>query len=416
MGDPEAWAGHEPGTPPYRRLLLGLFFAGIATFAQLYSPQAVLPQIAGQLGIDAASSALLISAATIGLAVGVIPWSLTADRLGRVRAMSIAVTGATVLALAVPFAPAFGLLLAGRFAEGVLVGGVPAIAVAYLSEEVAARHAARAAGIYVAGTTIGGLAGRLIAGPVADLASTLGLVGWRVGMLTVGMVCAGAAVAFIRLAPPSRTPLAAEGEHPWRRVGTLLAANLRRPRQLALYAQAFLLMGGFVALYNFLGFRLIGAPFDLSPALVSLIFLAYLAGTWSSARAGALAGRRGRRLVLLVSIAIMLCGVLLTLSTVLVVVIAGLVVATAGFFGAHAIASGWTGADATIGRAQASSLYNLAYYGGSSLFGWLGGVFFAGLGWSGTAGMVAGLTVVAAAVATLFLSSARIPVEQHPRR
>jgi len=397
-----AWAGHPPGSTEYRRLLAALFCAGIATFAQLYSAQAVLPQISAGLGVGAADAALMVSAATIGLAAGVIPWSVLADRIGRVKAMSISVVGATAVGLLAPFAPDFPLLLAGRLLEGLMIGGVPAIAIAYLIEEIDPGHAARAAGTYVAGTTIGGLLGRLVAGPVAEVA------GWRVGIFTVAVVCAVAALGFVKLAPQQRgfTPTrrrdgsGAGGEGGlWHR----LAANLRSPRQLALFGQAFLLMGGFVAMYNFLGFRLTEPPFALPHTLVSLVFIAYLAGTWASARAGAEATRFGRKNVLLASIAIMIAGVAITLSNNVVVILVGLVVATAGFFGAHAIASGWTGRLAPAGRAQASSLYNLAYYGGSSVIGWFGGVAFDALGWGGVAATILVLATVAAGAAMVLL-------------
>lgn len=392
----DIWVGHSRGSTEYRRLLVALFCAGIATFAQLYSVQAVLPQISAALGVGAADAALTVSAATIGLAAGVIPWSVLADRIGRVKAMSISVVGATAVGLITPFAPTFHLLLTGRLIEGLLVGGVPAIAVAYLIEEIDPGHAARAAGTFVGGTTIGGLLGRIVAGPVADIA------GWRIGVFTVAAVCALAALAFVRLAPQQRgfSPSARAGEPGLRH---RLAANLRSPRQLALFAQGFLLMGGFVALYNFLGFRLAAPPFSLPQTLVSLVFLAYLAGTWASARAGAEATRLGRRTVLLASIAVMILGVAITLSHNVVAVLVGLVIATAGFFGAHAIASGWAGRSAPAGKAQASSLYNLFYYGGSSVVGWFGGVAFDALGWAGVATTILVLACVAAGVAMLLL-------------
>ncbi|MCY7404156.1 MAG: MFS transporter [Cryobacterium sp.] len=407
------WSGHSHGSSDYRKLLAGLFFAGIATFAQLYSPQAVLAQIADDVGVSAADAALVISASTLGLAVGVIPWSIMADRLGRVRAMSIAVIAATVFGLLVPFAPTFSLLLTGRLVEGLMLGGVPAIAIAYLSEEIEPRHAARAAGTYVAGTSIGGLLGRLVAGPITELAN------WRVGVLTVGALCAVAAVLFITLIPAPRgfvpRPFVPRVGHKRgaHELGTdlslvmLLRANLTSPRLLALYAQGFLLMGGFVALYNYLGFRLAHDPFNLPQALISLVFVAYVAGTWSSAQAGILTARFGRWSVLLSSLACMTAGVLLTLSTVLAIVLLGVLLATAGFFAAHAVASGWTGAEAQVGRAQASSLYNLSHHTGSSLFGWLGGVFFVQWGWVGMVGMVAGLAVVAAALTVALLQPRR---------
>ena len=396
---PQVWAGHSRGSAAYGRLLAALFCAGVATFAQLYSPQAVLPLIAADLHIGAATAALTISASTIGLAIGVIPWSTVADRIGRVRAITLSVTVAAVVGLLVPFAPTYELLLAGRFLEGLLIGGVPAIAIAYLTEEIDPAHAARAAGTFVAGTTIGGLLGRVVSSPVAQVA------GWRMGVFTVAALCCVAAFGFVKLAPQpfGFVPSKESGTNPEGTLVRRLTANLRSPRQLALFAQGFLLMGGFVAMYNFLGFRLMGAPFHLSPFVVSLVFVAYLAGTWASARAGAEASRFGRKRVLLVSAAIMAAGVAITLSDNLFVVLAGLLIATAGFFGAHSIASGWTGRSAPVGKAQASSLYNLFYYGGSSVFGWFGGVAYDGYGWGAVALTIVVLVVIAAVVAAVTL-------------
>src|SRR6201991_70478 len=227
-----AWRGHTRGSVSYGRLLAALFCAGVATFAQLYSPQAVLPLISADLGVGAASAALMISASTVGLAIGVIPWSTMADRIGRVKAISISVTGATTVGLLVPFAPTYQLLLAGRFLEGLIVGGVPAIAVAYLTEEIDPAHAARAAGTFVAGTTIGGLTGRLVSSPVAEIA------GWRIGVFTVAVLCGIAALSFVRLAPQPRgfTPSNRSGANPEGTLGQRLFANLRSRRQLPLFA------------------------------------------------------------------------------------------------------------------------------------------------------------------------------------
>ncbi len=228
--------------------------------------------------------------------------------------------------------------------------------------------------------------------PVAEIA------GWRIGVFTVAVLCGIAAVSFVKLAPRPRgfIPSNRPGANPEGSLAHRLAANLRSPRQLTLFAQAFLLMGGFVALYNYLGFRLSGAPFYLPPLAVSLVFLAYLAGTWASSRAGAEASRFGRKPILLVSVAVMIAGVAITLSDNVIAVLVGLVIATAGFFGAHSIASGWTGRSAPVGKAQASSLYNLFYYGGSSAIGWFGGVAFDGYGWTAVAVTIIVLAVVAA--------------------
>lgn len=373
---------------PYRRIAVALLGAGIATFAQLYSPQGILPLLATDLRVDASQASLAISAATTGLALSVLPWSLVADRIGRVRAMRISLVTATVLGLVMPWCPWFEALLAIRVLEGVALGGIPGIAVVYLSEEVDRRHTAITAGTYVSGTTIGGLAGRLIAAPVADLTD------WRWGAFVVAVLAAVATTAFFVIAPPPR----GFRPHPASVSSVLRSArrHMRDPRLLVLYGQGFLLMGAFVAAYNYLTFRLEAPPFLLPVGLASLLFLAYLAGTASSRIVGGLVGRFGRGPLLLASIVIMIAGVLLTLPESLPIIMVGLVVMTAGFFGAHAIASGWSGVRAVHGRSQSTSLYNLWYYVGSSVFGYFGGFAWIAFGWGGVVTMVVSLAALAA--------------------
>jgi predicted MFS family arabinose efflux permease len=384
-------AGHAKGSVAYRRILAGLAFAGVATFAQLYSTQAVLPLIASDLQVTAAEAALTISLATVGLAVTVLPWSFLADRIGRVRAMAWGISAATVLGLLAPLAPSLPVLLGLRMVEGMALGGIPAIAIAYLNEEVNKAHAALAAGTYVAGTTLGGLAGRLVAGPVGEL------WGWRTAALAVSVMATAAAVLFLVLVPPARnfTAAAASG---FRGALATLAGHGRNPRLLAIYVQAFLLMGGFVAVYNYLGFRLSGEPFGLPATLISLIFLAYLSGTVSARWAAGLTQRFGRRNVLVAGTALMVAGLALTLTQLLALILAGLLLFTGGFFAAHSIGSGWTGVIASTGRAQAASLYNLAYYLGSSVIGWAGGLLFQSLGWTALALAVMGLACTTAVI------------------
>lgn len=392
---PTSWEGHPKGSAAYGKVLAGLAFAGVATFAQLYSTQAVLPMMATDLRITAAEAGLTISLATVGLAVTVIPWSFLADRIGRVKAMAMGISAATVLGLLVPLAENFGILLGLRLLEGMALGGIPAIAIAYLNEEVNKAHAALAAGSYVAGTTLGGLAGRLVAGPVGEL------WGWRAAALAVSLLATVAAVLFLLLVPKARgfTPAKAAG---LRGAFRTLAGHVRNRRLLALYVQAFLLMGGFVAVYNYLGFRLSAAPFGLPATLISLIFLAYLSGTVSSRWAAGLTLRFGRRNVLLAGVILMVAGLALTLTQLLAIILLGLVIFTGGFFAAHSIGAGWTGTIASTGRAQAASLYNLSYYLGSSVVGWAGGLVFQSWGWPALAATVmalACLTAVTVAVA-----------------
>lgn len=395
--------GHALGSVAYRRMLAALVCAGIATFAQLYSPQGVLQLISADLSIRAEQAALMVSAATLGLALAVVPWSFIGDRIGRLRAMVIAVASATSLGLVAAWAPTYEVVLVLRFLEGAALGGVPALAMAYLSEEVDARARAVAAGWFVAGTTIGGLTGRLVATPVAELTT------WRTGMTAVAVVSATAAILFVVAAPRERRFVPTDGRGGAASRLDRLLANLRDPGQVVLFAAAFLLMGGFVAVYNYLTFHLSAPPYSLPAGLLGLVFLAYLGGTVASPVAGRLASIHGRLPVLLASMGVMLLGLLITLAGPLLVVLLGLLVMTAGFFAAHAIASGWASARADGARSQATGLYNLAYYAGSSVLGWGIGVVYEGRGWGATVAVVAGGVVLAAVLVAAVLRPVNRP-------
>lgn len=340
--------------------------------------------IGRELQVSADRAALTISVSTFALALSVLAWSALADRIGRLPAMRIALIMAACLGLLSPLAPTFEALLILRFVEGVAIGGVPALAVTFLHEEVAAEHTAVAASTYISGTSIGGLLGRLVAAPFADLA------GWRAGMVAVSVMAAFAVVIFLVAVPRARGFRPTQAQH---NVWHGLSANLRDRSMLVLFAQGFLLMGGFVATYNYLTFRLEDPPFDLPVSIIALIFLAYLAGTASARVAGGLAQRYGRRPVLLISVAVMIIGVLITLPDWLPSVLFGLIVLTWGSSPPTPSPPDGSGTGRRQDRPKRPRC-TTSPTTGSSLFGWAGGLAFL-LGWGGTAAMVIALALVA---------------------
>jgi YNFM family putative membrane transporter len=383
--------GHRAGTAEFRQLQIAMLAAALAAFALLYCTQPLLPSIGSALSVSPTLASLTVSASTGALALAILPLSSIAEAFGRVRTMQVGLGAACLLVLVSAASPSLVVLVIVRALVGVALAAVVAVAMGHVGDEVHPSSLGSAMGVYVAGNTLGGVGGRLVASAVGDGGS------WRYGVLAVGGVGLLSSLVFsLRVPEPVRF-------HPlplrWSTLASGIGTHLRDSGIVRLCLIAFLLMGGFVSVYNYLAYRLLAAPFSLSQGMVGLFFLAYLAGTASSTVAGRVADRIGPHRTLLGSLAVMSAGLLLTLPDVTGFVIGGLVILTAGFFGAHAVASGWVSRRASANRAQASALYLLAYYAGSSVLGAITGNAFSAGGWSLTVWVVLGYVIAAAAFA-----------------
>ena len=385
--------GLTPSSPGFRRVLLAVLFAGLSSFQAMYSTQALLPMLSDDLRIDPATAALTVSATTGALACAIIPVSVLSERFGRRRVIVVGAMAASILGLTLAFAPGAAALIALRLLQGVAIAGVPAVVMTYVSEEIDRAHVPSVMGLYVSGTTVGGLLGRII--PAIALEFTQ----WRTAIFFSALVSLLFAVLTLWLLPRPRrfTPkkLTLGGE------ARAIAGHLRNPRLVGLYVLAFLSMGAFVSLYNYMGYRL-GDTFGLSAAAAGLVFLLYLAGTWSSAQAGGMARSWGRRPTMIGAVTVAVVGLLLVLAPVLWLLLLGVGVFTGAFFVAHSLASSGVGLIAEENRAEASSMYLFSYYAGSSIVGWFSGHVFGWVGWGGFVGWLIALFVaagVAAAVA-----------------
>ncbi|MFI6165261.1 MFS transporter [Nocardia sp. NPDC051052] len=370
-----------------RRITTALFAAGLATFATMYSAQALLPSLSEAFGATPAHAALAVSLTTGMLALAIIPVSALSSRFGRTRVMTVSAISSAAIGLLLPFSPSLEVLLTGRALQGLTLAGVPAVAMAYLAEEVGTAALGAAMGVYIAGTSMGGLAGRVIP------AFTLGLGSWRWAEATISVAAAVCTVWFVRCLPPSRGFVARPAGI--RTVLGDLAVQLRNRGLLALFGLALVLVGTFVSLYNFLGYRLTQPPFELPDAVAGLVFLLYLAGTAVATVAGRLADRVGRHRVLAGTVVLMGAGLALTIPDNLVTLILGMSLCTAGFFGAHTVASAWVGVMASGNRGAASSLYLFSFYVGSGVVGAAAGIAYTTHGWAKLVVCVAALLVVA---------------------
>ncbi|EPG8531286.1 MFS transporter [Klebsiella aerogenes] len=375
------------GTPAFIRVTLALFSAGLATFALLYCVQPILPVLSGEFGVSPASSSISLSISTAMLAVGLLFTGPLSDAIGRKPVMVTALLLAACCSLLSTMMTSWHGILIMRALIGLSLSGVAAVGMTYLSEEIHPSVVAFSMGLYISGNSIGGMSGRLLTGVFTDF------FGWRVALAVISAFALAAAIMFWRILPESRhfRPISLKPKT------LLINFHLHwRDRGLPLlFLEGFLLMGAFVTLFNYIGYRLMMSPWSLNQAVVGLLSVAYLTGTWSSPKAGALTVRYGRGPVMLFFITVMLFGLLMTLFSPLWLIFIGMLLFSAGFFAAHSVASSWIGPRARRARGQASSLYLFSYYLGSSIAGTLGGVFWHHYGWNGVGGFIALLLMAA---------------------
>ncbi|MEA0563164.1 MULTISPECIES: MFS transporter [Lysinibacillus] len=383
----------QKGTRAFYKTNWALFLAGFITFANLYITQPLLPTFADIFHVSPAMASLSLSVTTFALALSLIIVSSLSEAWGRKSLMTISIFAASILTLALAFSPNFETIIILRIFQGIVFAGLPAIAMAYLGEEMEPASLGVAMGLYISGNSVGGLSGRVIIGTITDHYN------WHIGMIVLGGISLLVSVLFVWMLPSSKhfsaRPLQLKA------LAKTLYQHMKDPSMLCLYGISFVLMGSFVTLYNYIGFKLMAPPYNLSATIVGWIFVIYLVGTFSSAWFGSLADRYGRQRMLLLAIAIMLAGSIVTLNGLLTLKIIGITVFTFGFFAAHSIASGWVSKRASHDKAQASSLYLFFYYFGSSVGGTVGGVFWVKYGWVGVIAMIALFLVIACVLSYL---------------
>ena len=365
----------EYGSKSFTAILWSLFFAGFASFSSLYCVQPMMPIFAKFFQVTPTHSSFPLSFSTVALAIGLLFTGFISDRFGRKPIMVCALFLVSILLLISASFPIWEIFLSTRILIGLAVSGVAAVAMTYIGEEIAQKDIGFAMGLYISGTAIGGMGGRLIAGVLVDFIS------WQSATYIIGFLNFIIACLFYLLLPKS--------EHfkpfPFRfsRFKAAFEQNLKDSKLRILFAQGFILMGCLVTVFNYISYHLLEAPFHLSQTWIGLISIAYLAGIYSSPKAARWGYQYGRAKVLPFLLFSMMVGLFITLIPSLWAILLGLTIFTFSFFAAHSTASSWVSVQAVQYRAVASSLYLFCYYIGSSLLGSSGGLVWEHFGWIG---------------------------------
>ncbi|EHO07642.1 hypothetical protein HMPREF9714_01282 [Myroides odoratimimus CCUG 12901] len=375
------------GTTTYKKIKWSIFLVGVSVFAQLYNFQPILSEITQYFKVTPSESSYLVSASTLGMAIGLLLFAFIADSYPRKDIMLFSLVTSTMLTLLSVWANDFSILVNINFIKGMCISGVSAVTLAYLAEEIDPKYIGTAISFYLAGNTFGGMFGRIVAALVS------GWLGWQAAVFTIGILAVVIAIAFYILFPESRffTPKKLKIKHKLRQMKSIF----KNYKIMAMYLVAICLMGAFVSVYNFLGFKLESAPYNLPHYLIAMIFLMYAFGIFGNMVAGSLSDRYSSRMILLIALGLMLIGVIGMYMDNLVIILLGLTFFTISFFSGHTIASRVVTTLGKEAKSSATALYWFFYYIGSSIIGSSTGVFVNKGNWNGFFYTLMGMTIIA---------------------
>ncbi|KML61008.1 membrane protein [Burkholderia cepacia] len=372
-----------------RTTRIAFFLCGFAAFLNLYSTQGILHELAATFGISAERAGQGVSATTTAVAI-IAPFvGVLAARIERRVAIACAAVAVALPVLWSAHAASFTSFLGARFATGLIMPFVFALSIATIGERFDRGTSAEISALFVAGTTLGGFAGRFATNLLTSM------WGWRHALDVVAALCLVTGVAIYASLPASR-PIAPRSGHDadagpsWRVVtrGPLLAS----------FAIGACVLASQVATFTFVGLRLARAPFGFGTVEIGAIYAVFLVAVVVTPLAGRLARHRGPRAPGLAAAALAIGGALLTLSDSVPVILAGLALSSTAVFVEQASANTFISQAAASARSTAIGIYLSCYYFGGSL-----GSILPVPGWHrwGWAGCVAFVVVAQAIVGVL---------------
>ena len=366
--------------------------AGFCAFLNLYSPQALLPALAREFGVGAAEISAIMTASALAIALTAPFTGAVADVLGRKRVITAAMLAVVVPMAGAAWAPDVNALIVWRFIQGLLLPPIFAVTVAYIGDEWPPAEVPGVAGIYIAGSSLGGFCGRFIPGVLHDL------IGWRGGFLALAALSLAGALILAWLLPREKSFVRSEDLGASARQ---MLRHLKNPQLLATYAIGFGVLFNFIAVFTYVSFHLAAPPYDFSSTVLGAIFVTYLVGTIIAPMTGWMVARLGRRWFILTVIAAWAAGALLMLAPPVAAIVAGLILCAACGMLCQTIATGYVTAIAKDGRSSAVGLYVTSFYVGGSMGALLPGLAWNAGGWPACIAMVVAMLAAMALIAAL---------------
>ena len=387
---------------PFWKIILSLLLASLFIFANLYAVQPLLPVFADEFQVSVSTASLSLSLTVIGLIFGLIVLGFFSDRNGRKRYITYALLGSAIPFFVIPLTDSFTVLLFLRFLQGFAMAGVPAAALAYISEEIDRKNIAYATALYISSNALGGMLGRFLIGYLTDQFS------WQLSFYAFAVTGLFLFVAVIFLLPPSKNFQSSQLSFSKDIKGFLF--HLKNTALLVVFGLGAVLQISFTGIWTYLPFHLQSPPYSMSLQAISYLFFAYGIGVIGSPMAGRMAERFGLRKIRMIGVFILSAGIFMTLGSALWLIVVGLCLTCLGFFTAHSLTAASVGQQATHHKGSASSLYLVAYYLGVAIGSSLLSLLWTLAGWTGLVLFTATLPLFYLLAITIYRKKAGSPL------
>lgn len=367
-------------------IVLGLGFASIFIFASMYAMQPLLPLFTKEFNVSMSYASTTMSMTTIGLIIGLIVLGFFSDRSGRSWFIYLSLIGSTIPFILIANTNSFLFIVILRFIQGFTLAGVPAAALAYISEEIQKQFTSVATALYISFNGLGGMIGRFMTGFIAEQTS------WQMSLYILSIF--GVVVFFSLLLLLPRSQHFVPSDMSFKKDIEGILYHLKNPDLLIVFGLGIVLQLSFTGIWTYLPFHLIEAPYEMSLEAISFLYLAYGFGVIGAPLGGWLERYFGLQKVRLTSVLLLTLGITMTFFTSLIMIIIGLCIVCLGFFTAHSLTASSVNQTATHHKGSASSLYLCAYYVGVATGSTMLSPLFETYGWTSLVVLTALLPVI----------------------
>lgn len=338
--------------------------AAIFSYFVLYAPQPLLPVFAEDYSISVATAGALMTATLIPLALAPLLYGYLLSAVSPTFLLKFALSTMGLSCLAFAHSDSYHFAFAIRLLQGILLPAALTAITTHISAHSLSSELQRNMSLFITGTILGGLFGRILAGVFATY--------WSWQVFYYGLAGALLLTAFVL--PKSNESV--KTRYAVLHISSVIQA-FKTPGVTKLYLSVFCLFFSFVALLNYLPFMVKTMLGEASEMLLGFMYCGFIMGAVTSLNAQRLIRVFGepKRVMLLGYICFLIAISLLFIQQASITFMV-LFLFCGSMFLVHSVAAAEVNHRSQENKSIVNALYVTFYYSGGVLGSYLPGVLY----------------------------------------